>query len=196
MPAFEALCPCQFDYGDRSCDPEVLLPSLDDVRAENVMKDSCKFVDGHYQMRVPWKEGCPNLPNNRTMALSRLRSLGRRLVRDNELFVKYRDKIRELISLGHAVPVSDERDEDQNSPSLHIPHHCTKGKFRIVFDCAAQFGDTSLNKQILQGPDKANNLIGVLTRFRKHSVAVVGDIRAMFYSVRVDPCDRSALRFF
>ena len=195
MPAFEALCPCQFDYGDRSCDPEVLLPSLDDVKAENVMKDSCKFVDGHYQMRVPWKEGCPNLPNNRTMALSRLRSLGRRLVRDNELFVKYRDKIRELISLGHAVPVSDERDEDQNK-TWYIPHHCTKGKFRIVFDCAAQFGGTSLNKQILQGPDNANNLIGVLTRFRKHSVAVVGDIRAMFHSVMVDPCDRSALRFF
>ena len=41
-----------------------------------------------------------------------------------------------------------------------------------------------------------NNLIGVLTRFRKHSVAVVGDIRAMFHSVMVDPCDRSALRFF
>ena len=38
-------------------------------------------------------------------------------------------------------------------------------------------------------------MIGILTRFRKHSVAVVGDIRAMFHSVRVDPCVRSAFRF-
>ena len=93
------------------------------------------------------------------------------------------------------MPVSDERDEDQNK-TWYIPHHCTKGKFRIIFDCAGQFGGTSLNKQILQGPDNANNLIGVLTRFRKHSVAVVGDIRAMLHSVMVDRCDRSALRFF
>ena len=39
MPAFETICPCQSDYGDRLCDPEVLLPLLDDVRAENAMKD-------------------------------------------------------------------------------------------------------------------------------------------------------------
>ena len=39
-------------------------------------------------------------------------------------------------------------------------------------------------------------MIGVLTRLRKHSVAVIGDIRAMSHPVMVDPCERSALRFF
>ena len=76
-----------------------------------------------------------------------------------------------------------------------ITHYCTKGKFRIVFDCAARCKGTSLNEQILQGPDNANNLVGVLTRFRRYPIALVGDIRAMFHSVKVDPRDQSALHF-
>ena len=54
---------------------------------------------------------------------------------------------------------------------------------------------TSLIEQILQGPDNANNLVVVLTRFRRYPIALVGDIRAMFHSVKVDPRDQSALRF-
>ena len=38
-------------------------------------------------------------------------------------------------------------------------------------------------------------MIGVLFRFRPHSVAVVGDIRNIFHQVRVDPIDQTALRF-
>ena len=122
-----------------------------------------------------------------------MKSLGRRLVRDKELFIKYRDKIHELIALGHAIELPEWADCDRNA--WFIPHHCTKGKFRIVFDCAARFKGTSLNKQILQGPDNANNLVRVLTRFRRYPIALIGDIRAMFHSVKVDPRDQSALRF-
>ena len=64
-----------------------------------------------------------------------------------------------------------------------------------MFDSAARFKGTSLNEQILQGPDNANNLVGILTRFRRYSIALVGDIRAMFYSVKLDFRDQSALRF-
>ena len=76
-----------------------------------------------------------------------------------------------------------------------IPHHCVTSKCRVVFDAAAQFQQTSLNDQIFPGPDQTNNLVGVLTRFRKYPVAVVGDVRAMFLQVRVAPVDQSALRF-
>ena len=191
--ALNSVCPCHFDYGDQCGDPDELLPSLDDEEAERQMKDSCELVEGRFQVRIPWKKGCPCLPNNYQMALSRLRSLGRRLVRDKELFIKYRDKIHELIALGHAIELPEWADCDRNA--WFIPHHCTKGKFRIVFDCAARFKGTSLNEQILQGPDNANNLVGVLTRFRRYPIALVGDIRAMFHSVKVDPRDQSALRF-
>jgi len=49
----------------------------------------------------------------------------------------------------------------------YLPHHNTVNeikpeKLRIVFDCAATFDATSLNKEVLQGPDFTNNLMGVL----------------------------------
>ena len=58
-------------------------------------------------------------------------------------------------------------------------------KMRAVFDCSAKFSGTSLNDQLLQGPDLTNSLIGVLTHFRLEPVAFMGDIEAMFYQVRV-----------
>ena len=68
-------------------------------------------------------------------------------------------------------------------------------KLRIVFDCAAEYAGTSLNKEVLQGPDLTNRLLGVLMRFREDQVALMGDIEAMFHQVKVSPEDRDALRF-
>ena len=47
----------------------------------------------------------------------------------------------------------------------------------------------------MQGPDLTNNLVGVLTRFRQEPVAVMADVEAMFYQVRVREFDRDLLRF-
>ena len=44
-------------------------------------------------------------------------------------------------------------------------------------------------------PIYLNNLLGVFLRFREESIAVVGDIRSMFYQVFVSEEDRDALRF-
>ena len=43
-------------------------------------------------------------------------------------------------------------------------------KLRIVFNAAAEFAGTSLNKNLLQGPDMTNSLVGVLLVFRKGKV--------------------------
>ena len=192
---FNAVCPCQLDFVDLSRDDDVRLPSLDDEQATKSMESSCVWKDGHYRMRLPWKEGYPDLPNNYSVAQSRLKSIGRRLLREPETHAKYKGKIDEMIRLGHAFEVTDPHADKAAHSTWYIPHHCTGGKFRVVFDCAASFQGTSLNKQLLQGPDNTNSMIGVLFRFRPHSVAVVGDICNMFHQVRVDPIDQTALSF-
>ena len=68
-------------------------------------------------------------------------------------------------------------------------------KVRIVFNCAASFKETSLNDQLLKGPDFLGSLPGVLTRFRKNKIALVGDIESMFHQVKVHPNDCDFLRF-
>jgi len=55
------------------------------------------------------------------------------------------------------------------------------GKTRVVFDCAAKHKDTSLNDQLLTGPDLTNSIVGVLMRFREEQVALSADIECMLH---------------
>lgn len=43
--------------------------------------------------------------------------------------------------------------------------------------------------------DLANSLVGVLTRLRKEEVAIMADIEAMYYQVKVPEKDADLMRF-
>ena len=57
------------------------------------------------------------------------------------------------------------------------------------------FDDVSLNNSVQTCPDFANNLVAVLLKFRQHPVAIMADIEAMYYQVKVTPLDRDSLKF-
>jgi len=65
------------------------------------------------------------------------------------------------------------------------------GKLPIVFDAAR----TSQNKNLLQGPDMTNSLVGALLHFREGRVGLAADVEEMFHQVRVRKEDQEALRF-
>ena len=143
--------------------------SIGNRRALAIKESTVQIVDGHYQLSLPWKYENPSLPNNRAMALTRLDLLKRRLEKDVDLKRKYKETVEEYISLGHAQKIPDGQ---VGSPVWYLPHdpvvHPQKSdKVRVVFDCAARFRNTSLNDQLLQGPDLTNSLVGVLLRFRQ-----------------------------
>ena len=52
----------------------------------------------------------------------------------------------------------------------HGVHHSRKRTICILFDCAATFGGTSLNQELLQGPNLTNTLLEVLLCFRQGSI--------------------------
>jgi len=109
-------------------------------------------------------------------------------------FSGYIVKISEYVNLGYAriIPATALA---PGKRTWYIPHHATKGKFRIVFDCAASYKGTSLNDNLLQGPDQTSQLVGVLLRFRSKPVAVMADVTGMFHQVKVHPVDCDSLRF-
>ena len=74
-------------------------------------------------------------------------------------------------------------------------HPQKPNKVRVVFDCAARFRNTSLNDQLLQGPDLTNSLVRVLLRFRQERIGISADIEKMFHQVRVSPQDTHAFSF-
>lgn len=63
--------------------------------------------------------------------------------------------------------------------------HRSSKNLSVVFECGASFSGTSLNSELLQGPDITNRLIGVLTRFHHEPTGIMGDIQAMFHQVKV-----------
>ena len=170
--------------------------SKEDRYALQLLQNSKSVVDGHYQVALPWRTGAPQLKNNYEQARVRLSYLKRRLMKDSSLKSSYVDAVSSYTSQGHAEQVEPELESDTK---WYLPHHPVlhphKPKIRVVFDCGAEFAGNSLNSQLLKGPDFLSSLIGVLTRFRKENVAVVGDIKEMFHQVFVDPKDRQYLRF-
>ena len=127
------------------------------------------------------------------MALRRLNQLKKRFLKDPAFFERYREKIESYLSNGYAQQVS--LDAGISMKAWYLPHHAVQEKFRVVFDCGASYKGTSLNSQLLQGPDQTSSLIGVLLRFRRGEVAVMADVKAMFHQVRVEPDDSESLRF-
>lgn len=68
-------------------------------------------------------------------------------------------------------------------------------KNRIVFNCFYLYRGLNPNEWLLPGPTLGPSLLGVLLRLREHSVAISGDVKAMFHQVRLLPEDRPLLRF-
>ncbi|XP_078490178.1 uncharacterized protein LOC144746832 [Ciona intestinalis] len=172
--------------------------SKEDKYALKMLNESAKFKDGHYQLSLPWCVGSPSLPNNRQQAVQRLSYLQRRLRNDSNLREKYSQTMNGYVKSGYAQQITEE--EDDAKGSWYLPHHPVlhpqkPGKVRVVFDCAAKYRGTSLNDQLLQGPDLMNSLVGVLLRFRQEPVALVADVEAMFHQVKVKSEDTDYLRF-
>ena len=114
--------------------------------------------------------------------------------------VKYREVIDNYISSGFARKLSKEELNKVSNTHWYLPHHpvtspTKPGKVRTVFDAAAECEGTSLNKNLLTGPDVANNLVGVLLRFRQGKIAFAADIEKMFHQIRVREEDQDSLRF-
>ena len=186
------------DFNDSLADSKLAL-SREDQDALSIMKNTISMIDGHYQLSLPWRHSTPSLSDNRMLAEARLRLLRKRMDKDSDLKEKYTATVCDYIAKGYAREVPQSMIEPEY-PIWYLPHHPVihpqkPGKVRVVFDCAARYKGTSLNEQLLQGPDLNNNLIGVLLRFRQGPVAIAADIEAMFHQVRVTPRDCDVLRF-
>ncbi|XP_078381445.1 uncharacterized protein LOC144664208 [Oculina patagonica] len=188
---------CNLEFNDSTYEPKSAM-SQNDKRALETMTATVKLLDGHYEIALPWKIDPPPLQNNRSQAEKRLQPLKGRLQRDAILKEKYTDFMDDLLRKNYAEKVTSA--DLSLKDTWYLPHypvfHPQKPeKVRVVFDCSARYRGTSLNDQLLQGPDLTKTLVCVLTRFREDPVALMSDIEAMFYQVRVRPSDRNYLRY-
>ncbi|XP_053390098.1 uncharacterized protein LOC123563639 [Mercenaria mercenaria] len=114
--------------------------SVEDKRALGLIDSTLSFVNGHYEMGLPWRQDDASLPNNLTLAHARLHQLKRKLSRDNVLHEMYTKTVTDYIDKGYAKEVTNEGSKSKRI--WYLPHHPVTnvnkpGKVRVVFDCAA-----------------------------------------------------------
>ncbi|XP_028316746.1 uncharacterized protein LOC114471941 [Gouania willdenowi] len=187
----------ELDFTDHMTDDKTV--SQEDILfLSKVTQGIRQKENGYYEIPLPFKTEKPCLPDNKQSAVYRLNSLEKRLKRDEQYYMDYVHFMNDIITRGDAEKVPET--ELDNKPAWYIPHHGVyhphkPGKIRVVFDCSARFQETSLNDQLLTGPDLTNTLVGVLCRFRKGPIAIMCDIERMFHQFHVLKEHQDYLRF-
>ena len=162
-------------------------------------------TDGdRYEVRLPFKETHPPLPDSYQLSKTRLESLVRRLKSNPELLRQYDQVIQEQLQVNIIEPVSnEERFTKKDSPRRihYLPHRAvlrmdkTTTKLRVVYDASAKKDGPSLNDCLYAGPSLTPLIFDILLRFRLQSIGITSDIEKAFLNVSIAPDDRDFLRF-
>ncbi|CAC5378088.1 unnamed protein product [Mytilus coruscus] len=149
--------------------------SIEDNYFLKQVNESIKIEDGQYHVAVPFRNKEVKFPNNDSQGLNRLKGLRIKITKSQKFKNDYVSFMNNLFSKGYAVKVPiNELNQDYGRvwyiPHHGIYHHKKPNKIRGLFDCSASHMGVSLNVLLLQGPDLANNLLGVLLPFRSEKI--------------------------
>ena len=162
-------------------------------------EETIEFTGKRYRVKLPWKEGEYEIPNNKELAEQRLSSLMKRLDKQPDVLAEYDRIMKEQLASNIIEPV----DEKEKKEVHYLPHHpvvresAETTKVRIVYDASAKAkkDDKSLNDCLHIGPSMTPLLYDVLLRMRAHPVILIADIEKLFLQIELDKGDRDYLRF-
>ena len=174
--------------------------SGEDERWLKLVREGCRKVNSHYEIPLPIRTEVNSVPDSRRYVWKRTENCLARIKKDPVTLGRYDECMHELLRKGYAEPVPiTERGATSGVwylPHFSVTHPDKQDKLRVVFDCAASVQKWSLNDLLITGPRLGNELLDVISRFREGPFALVGDIEAMFYQVRVPEIHRNYLRFY
>ncbi|XP_055714803.1 uncharacterized protein LOC129808922, partial [Phlebotomus papatasi] len=154
--------------------------------------------EGRYVVRLPTREDLQNLGDSRYLAEKRFRCIERRLQRDENLYIQYRDFMRQYESLGHMRKLPEGYTSPK--PAVYLCHHpvikeSTSTPVRVVFDASAKTtSGKSLNSVLLVGAKTQDDLFEILLRFRQHNVILKADIQKMYRQIIIHEEDQNMQR--
>ena len=127
----------------------------EEVSAIKAFESSVQFKGERHEVEMPWKPNAPELPNNYEMAVRRLISTEKRLLKDPRLAEQYSEVISKYIQKGYISKVTPSKTEEK---AWYPPHFAivrpvkTTTKTSVVFGASTKFNGLSLNDVICQGP--------------------------------------------
>ena len=144
---------------------------------------------------MPWRADRPNLSGNYDQAVKRLTKTEQSLKRA-DLLTEYDAIFEDYLSKGYIKKLEGEERQAAEQDGWILPHFPvvrddrSTTKVRVVYDAAAKFKGRSLKSELYAGPSICNDLIEVLLGFRRHPVALTGDVKEMFLQVKLPAEDR------
>ena len=156
--------------------------------------------DGRYIASLPWKRDIVGLPNNKQLALCRLKKNTERLEKINKI-EEYHEIMKEQISEG----ILEEVPQPKSLEGMHyIPHQAVikeeaqSTKLRVVYDCSAKSRpeEPSLNDCLETGPPLQPHLFDILMRARTYKYLITGDICKAFHQIMIQQKDMDVQRLF
>ena len=174
---------CMQDFVEPKTTKDEICDALQEVSYEDkkfikMMNEETVKIGRHYQTPLPFRSKEVHFPSNRKFAESRLVGIKRRTLRGKQFSMHYKGFMEELLLKGYGRESTKSPNDGQ---IWYLPHHVIyhpskPNKIRVVFDCSVEYKGRCLNKELLPGPDLANQLIGKLLIFRKESIAFMADI--------------------
>ena len=175
--------------------------SAEEIRTQAIFNATTRLLpNGHYESGLFWKNDYVRWPDNHSMAFRALLRNEARYATDPQLADNVTIEMETLVTSGFAKKLTADQLKGPEGKTWYLPYHAVRHpakpeKVRMVFDASAVHEGTSLNKNLLKGPETLTNLCGNILRFRRHCVPVSADIAKMFLQVFVREEDQSALRY-
>ncbi|XP_065091131.1 uncharacterized protein LOC135712078 [Ochlerotatus camptorhynchus] len=192
-----------------SCDDRPAWSKEEQDCEEHFKSTHSRAADGRYIVQLPKQNSWDRmLGESRATALDRYKKLENRLERHPDMKEPYHAFMKEYVDMRHmrrltTTELQAEANGVGQRKVFYLPHHAvikessTTTKVRVVFDASARTDSGySLNDVLLKGPVIQDNLLNLLIRFRKHEVALVGDVEKMYRQVLQDANDTLRLRIF
>ena len=183
-------------------DDELLGPSREDQLFSHIMQMLIHTNDkGYLTMPLPFRNPNVIMPDNRNAVYHHTKNTLMRLKKDEYKLNQCLSSMNKNLAAGHVEHIP----ENGNEPvtvgrawwlPIFVVTHPKKLTARLVYDSSANYHGTSLNNELLQGPDDNNKLRSVLLRFRKRHIGFTADIESMFYNFFLPKDDKDFLRFY
>ena len=148
----------------------------------------------YWVTNYPWNVPREDLANNYPAVLGVMNATAKKLNKDKQWRQQYEQQLRALVDMNFAEEVDPKEIKSwvkNGGKSYFIAHQMViddgnkTSPIRCVFNSSQVFQGSSLNGSWELGPDMTGSLNAILLRFRENLIAAQGDIRKMYYAVRV-----------
>ena len=183
---------------------ETFEPMRDDLDVYERFQNTTIFVNGRYQVELPFQDRDDILGDNYKISRARLRSLYQNEFKNNLQLLNDYDEIIQDQNNASIIGHADSLKGGNIGEVFYMPHKPviredkSSTKVRMVFDgslCAKKSEKMSLNDHLFSGPSLATPLLDVIIRFRAFFFIIIADIERAFLQIELAPKHRDFVRF-